>query len=486
MRTGRADIGVGDIATPLSMALYMVNKLFEKRAPDSSSRVLDAGCGTGRFIEAVLLWCRQRGIQPPEIVGIEINARLAEQVSRRFGRVANVRIVRGDFLTIDEKELGGKFDYVISNPPYISYDKIDDSVRSFYKRLFRTAVGRFDIYMLFFEKALNMLKPGGRMVFITPEKYLYVVSARNLRRLLARYHVEEVELLSEDVFEGVLAYPVITVVSKCSPARTLFRLRDNQVVEFQLPADGSPWLAEALMRCRGSAYGHTLSRRRLEDIAIRISAGVATGRDNVFVLPKMAVPDDLRAYAHPTISGGELAEFRPGEEIDYDRLRYVMLVPYDREGRLLSVEEAAPLIDYLSRWRRELESRYVVRKGKRPWYAFHEHPPLKDLLRPKILWRDIAREPAFYVDPLGLIIPRHSVYYLVPKNPAVIPKLVDYLNSDEVKSWLKARCQRAANGYLRLQSHVLKTLSIPDELFKEGCAHGNGGLIRWGRWARTS
>ena len=481
MRTSRADAGVGEIATPLSLALYMVNRLFERKAPDPSSRVLDAGCGTGRFIEAILLWCRQRGIRPPEIVGIEINAGLAEQARRKFGGIANVRIVHGDFLAISEKELGGKFDYIISNPPYISYDKIDGLTRLFYKRLFRAAVGRFDIYMLFFEKALYMLKPRGRMVFITPEKYLYVVSARNLRRLLARYHVEEVELLSEDAFEGVLAYPAITVVSKSPPAKTIFRLRDDQMVELELPADGSPWLAEALVCCQGDTYGHASSRRRLKDIAIRISAGVATGRDNIFIIPKTAVPDSLKAYAYPTISGGELAEFRPGEEIDYNRLRYVMLVPYDREGRLLSEEEAVPLIDYLSRWRHELESRYVVRKGKRPWYAFHEHPPLKDILRPKILWRDIAREPAFYVDPTGLIIPRHSVYYLVPNNPAVIPKLVDYLNSDEVRSWLKVRCQRAANGYLRLQSHVLKTLKVPDELFKEGRAHENGGLIRWER-----
>lgn len=33
-----------------------------------------------------------------------------------------------------------------------------------------------------------------------------------------------------------------------------------------------------------------------------------------------------------------------------------------------------------------------------------------------------------------------------------------------VAAWLTANCQRAANGYLRLQSHVLKRLPLPERL----------------------
>ena len=71
--------------------------------------------------------------------------------------------------------------------------------------------------MLFFEKALSLLRPGGRLVFITPEKYLYVQSAEALRRLLAGYAVEELEFVDERAFGDVLAYPLITVVRKAPP-----------------------------------------------------------------------------------------------------------------------------------------------------------------------------------------------------------------------------------------------------------------------------
>ena len=65
------------------------------------------------------------------------------------------------------------------------------------------------------------------------------------------------------------------------------------------------------------------------------------------------------------------------------------------------------------------------------------------------------------IDEAGTIVPRHSVYYLVPSDPTRIQELSDYLNSGTALEWLMAHCQRAANGFVRLQSHVLKRLPLP-------------------------
>ena len=100
----------------------------------------------------------------------------------------------------------------------------------------------------------------------------------------------------------------------------------------------------------------------------------------------------------------------------------------------------------------------------KPWYAFHETPPLRDILRPKVLCKDIGANPLFVIDRDGYVVPRHSVYYIVPANPERIDDLADYLNSADAASWLRDHCQRAANGFLRLQSHVLKHLPLPESL----------------------
>ena len=105
--------------------------------------------------------------------------------------------------------------------------------------------------------------------------------------------------------------------------------------------------------------------------------------------------------------------------------------------------------------------------GKK-WYAFHEHPPMKVLIKPKILWRDVTREPQFWVDLEGRVVPRHNVYYLVPENTRIIFDLLEYLGSEEVRKWIEAHAQRAANGYLRLQATLFKNLPIPEDLYLKG------------------
>jgi adenine-specific DNA-methyltransferase len=91
------------------------------------------------------------------------------------------------------------------------------------------------------------------------------------------------------------------------------------------------------------------------------------------------------------------------------------------------------------------------------------NPPLDETLRPKILCKDIGSRPWFVVDEEGTIVPRHSVYYLVPAEESQLHELCAYLNSEPVAEFLVANCQRAANGFLRLQSHVLKQVPLPEE-----------------------
>jgi hypothetical protein len=52
----------GKVLTPYRVALHMVDKLFKDSQPTPSSRVLDAECGPGVFIEAIIDWCSNKGL----------------------------------------------------------------------------------------------------------------------------------------------------------------------------------------------------------------------------------------------------------------------------------------------------------------------------------------------------------------------------------------------------------------------------------------
>ena len=61
-------VDVGKVETPSSLALCMVEKLFGGGSPPVGSRVLDAGCGWGVFVEALLSYLGGRGGVLPEVV----------------------------------------------------------------------------------------------------------------------------------------------------------------------------------------------------------------------------------------------------------------------------------------------------------------------------------------------------------------------------------------------------------------------------------
>lgn len=437
----------GFVPTPPHVVDDMVEKLFGPRPPSTGDRVLDPGCGDGAFIEGVARWCGMHHRPMPVVVGIESDPVHAAVARARFAQLSAVTVLQDDFLT----ERADRFEYVIGNPPYVPITGLSLEEKTAYRARYRSAAGRFDLYLLFFEQALRLLKPGGRLVFITPEKFLYVQSADPLRKQLAAVRVEEIDFVAEATFGELVTYPVVTTVVNESPGEeTRIRLRDGHTRKVHL--NGRSWLP-VITGSEAEAPQYTLS-----DACLRISCGVATGADGIYVIKTSELPAGLESFAYPTVAGREI-EVGGGMTLSKS-----MLVPYRPSGDLLPETQLGGLGEYLrtpDRRERLMERTCVALK---PWYAFHETPPLPDILQPKILCKDISSRPYFLVDEAGTLVPRHSVYYIVPTDASRIHELCEYLNSEVVLAWLLANCQRAANGFVRLQSHVLKRIPLPAEL----------------------
>lgn len=76
------------------------------------------------------------------------------------------------------------FDIVIGNPPYIDSETMMKSMpfeRDAYKETFDTAKGNWDIYIVFFELGMKMLKNQGILSFITPNKWISIGYGKALR-----------------------------------------------------------------------------------------------------------------------------------------------------------------------------------------------------------------------------------------------------------------------------------------------------------------
>ena len=440
----------GFVPTPVNTVELMVEQLFRHATPERESTILDPGCGDGGLIRGIVDWCEGRRLPLPRIVGVERDPLLAAAARSLFARYPCIKIVTGDFLAAKPM----RYHFLIGNPPYVPITGITGAERTQYRSRFESASGRFDLYLLFFEQALESLHPGGRLVFITPEKFLYVESARPLRRRLGQKRVEEIRFVDERTFGNLVTYPTITtVVNKPGGQKTRVVGRDGGTASVTVPANGASWLP-----CVNGEISAT-EQVTLSDVCLRVSCGVATGADRVFVCRTKDLESELLAYAYPTLAGRELTLGSSAFSVQYS-----MLIPYSAKGRLLDEAALGALGTYLDlpERRSRLMHRTCVRR--KPWYAFHETPPLPVILRPKILCKDIAARPQFWVSRRPDLVPRHSVYYIVPKNPDAIEALCQYLNSTTAAKWLVSHCQRAANGFVRLQSHILKQLPIPPEL----------------------
>ena len=443
------------------MVDHMVRQLFAERDPAPSDTVIDPGCGDGPFIEGVLRYCRARGLSPPSIIGVEMDGRHLIQARTRFAHEPSVRLHQADYL----QERFGPAEFIIGNPPYVGITGLDAAEKATYKAAFKSAVGRFDLYLLFFERSLQNLAPGGRLVLITPEKFEYVKTAEPLRKLLASWAVASLEHVDEETFPGLVTYPTITTVDARIPAarhKTRVRFRDGRQHEVELPRDGASWNGALAGNTIADAASHTL-----EDVCIRVSCGVATGADEIFVQPDdPRLPKGLRRFAHPTLSGRQLGIPGITQGSEVASTRDVMLIPYSSSGALLAEDQLGDLGTHLKRPdnHRKLMGRPRVSEQGKTWYRFYDNVPFSDLRRPKVLFKDITPEPRFWADRQGAIVPRHSVYYAVPKPGVDLDALVAYLNGDEARDWLRIHCQRAANGFYRLQSAVVKKLPVPADL----------------------
>jgi len=79
----------------------------------------------------------------------------------------------------------GGFDAVIGNPPYYGRASgFTEDEKKYIQSIFFSSEGKYEIYQLFVERSLNLLKPLGLHSFITPQTWLTIVQARKLRKFI--------------------------------------------------------------------------------------------------------------------------------------------------------------------------------------------------------------------------------------------------------------------------------------------------------------
>jgi len=118
----------------------------------------------------------------------------------------------------------GGFDAVVANPPYVNIRQLHQTHGAGYVQYLRDhyacASGSFDFYVLFIERAHQLLAAGGYCSVITPARLAEMNYARPCRKLLLSNTLHTIDDLSKipHVFPGVSVYTHIYLWQKRPPA----------------------------------------------------------------------------------------------------------------------------------------------------------------------------------------------------------------------------------------------------------------------------
>ena len=140
-----------------------------------------------------------------------------------------------------------------------------DKDKKYYNQNYASANKQYDIFVLFFEIGIKLLKNGGCLGFITSNKFLASDYGQKLRELLLKNCkiISLIDVSYLKIFKDASTYPVITILQKTSDEVS----RKNNEILFQKIAKIADLQAkENLIKIKQSKFLESADNRLLEEV----------------------------------------------------------------------------------------------------------------------------------------------------------------------------------------------------------------------------
>ena len=293
----------------------------------------------------------------------------------------------------------GGFDVIVGNPPYVRIQTLPDADKAYYKERYQAATGNYDIYTLFVERGWQLLRPGGVLGFILPNKFFSVDYGQGLRRLLSQERAvwRVVDFGDAQVFGDATTYTCLFFLRKKPNPRLVYIsasdwLKGEELSPGKLPDDlpktdvvsqslsDNSWLF--LSETESQIVEKLLSLGvLLLDLPAKMSRGSSSGNDKVFMLKgdldsdTFSSDDGLLVQLEPQLLRIPVFATDFGRYTFHPQSGKVIIFPYRRrdntgEFSLLSQEELETSFPKVYGYLRSRKELLEKRKQFREWYSF--------------------------------------------------------------------------------------------------------------------
>lgn len=378
----------------------------------------------------------------------------------------------------------GGFDVVLGNPPYVRQE-LFSSLKPYMQRRFESYHGVADLFVYFYERGLRLMKPGGRLGYISSNTFFKTGSGKPLREYLLKEATIEsvVDFGDLQVFEGVTTYPAILTMKRGTAPKghelrfwKVDALPDNNFLATWEAAAGpypqrvlgsGPWeLENPALRALKTKI--TSGKKSLRANYGKPFRGVTTGRNDAFVVDQKT-RDELVAkdpsssdILLPWIEGKDLKRWH-----HEGRDQWII---FARQG--LDLTSYPAILEYLSTHRQKLEPKPSNWKPSRPdekwpgrksgtylWSEIQDKTAYwEKFSEEKVVSTKISSKPTFSVDRSGSVL-SNTAYLIDAKTDNEF--ITSLLNSNVASFFFKSIFVIKAGGFFEIQPDGLSAFPIP-------------------------
>ncbi len=383
----------------------------------------------------------------------------------------------------------GGFDVVVGNPPYLRVQGLRTNFEEeskFYETHFESATGRFDIYVLFIEKAFSLISKEGKVSFILPHKFLVSDFGSGIRSFLVKNRAVELLLHfgSEMVFQDASTYTCILNLSKENFEFKYAQINPKEIfdsigfenIKFE-NLDGEKW---SLQNSDTENILKKLNKQKYKasDIFQWISQGVVSVGDDIFLIRGKINGGEFTGFSERlgkeiTIEADVVKPLLKGEDVKrYAPIKnnYFVIYPHEEiNGKTVPFEEEYFLrkypkaYNYMLPFKEELiEKKIRYKTNPKAWYSLHRSREISLFKSLKILTPETSLGGNLTIDNTGYFHNTQVYFLLTNENFNLDNKyLLGVLNSSIFWFFLQNTGAVLRGGYFRFKTKYLEPYPIP-------------------------